>query len=99
MFPEQYYAVTDNGDVVGYVRVRGGFACCYYPDDKSDCIIYEQKLCDSLAGIMTPLERKRNLPRIRRAILRQMRSLPSQTYNKIFISDGSSGEMLVDLIE
>lgn len=44
--PEQYDVINGRGQQVGYVRLRYGWLRCYYPDCRSDKVIYETSIGD-----------------------------------------------------
>lgn len=99
MYPEQYYAVDTNGNIIGYVRVRWGYVNVYYPDENSNNDIFHYKLKKECAGVMTFTERHKIFPRIKKEIYKQIKSSSAQSFRKLCISDSSAGEMPVDLIE
>jgi len=66
--PEQYDAVNESGDIVGYIRIRWGYITVLCPDAGSDTKAYSKKLHKGYGSFASQLERKMKLRKAKRAI-------------------------------
>lgn len=69
MCPEQYDAVDEFGNIVGYLRMRWGWFLVYCPDVDTDATVYEHQYQNAYLGAFpSNSERKKHLRRAKAAI-------------------------------